>query len=59
MVKKFLSKFSQVFTGETAKGMSANYPKVGELRIQSTCMPSEKVDFNSWANNLRQVKTGK
>ena len=54
-LKKIISTIIQPFTGIAAKGQPANYPSKGELQIQSTCMPDEKEDFNSWANNIKRA----
>jgi hypothetical protein len=55
IMNKTLKKIISTFTGVAAKGQPANYPSKGELQIQSTCMPDEKENFNSWANNIKRA----
>lgn len=63
MVRDFFNNiFSNIiifFFGKRVKGQPADYPTIGEIRVQSTCMPDDKLDFNTWTNNLERIKTGK
>ena len=63
MVKKLLNlllhKIVTFFAGQQAKGQPADYPTLGQVRVQSTFMPDDKVSFNDWVDNLEKVKTGK
>jgi hypothetical protein len=46
------------FAGKRAKGQTADYPTIGEIKVQSTCMPDDKLDFNTWTSNFERIKTG-
>ena len=63
MVKKFfnniLSFILKIFIGNKVKGQPVDYPTLGQVRTQSTCMPDDKLDFNTWTSNLERIKTGK
>jgi hypothetical protein len=63
MVKNFfnnlLSSIVTFFTGKRVKGQPVDYPTLGQVRTQSTCMPDDNLDFNAWTSNLERIKTGK
>jgi hypothetical protein len=57
MVKNILHKILTLFIGQPAKGQPADYPTLGNTKIRSTCMPDDKLDFNSWTSNFEHIKT--